>query len=177
MAWAKHDGEWEWEPDEILHDPVPPVEGPVVRIVDGVGIFGRHFSPSVDTGTRPWPAKPANDTTNPKDLIGDQKPNLALVPSALTIYAARAYEIGAAKYGAYNWRKKKVRMMVYIAALLRHANCLLDGEDVDGEGNPHVGAMLACLGIIADAKETGNLIDDRPTPGAASRLLAARKIA
>lgn len=37
---------------------------------------------------------------------------------------------------------------------------------------PHLAHALACLGIIVDAKESGNLIDDRPLPGPASRLIA-----
>jgi hypothetical protein len=30
---------------------------------------------------------------------------------------------------------------------------------------------MACLAILLDAKATGNLIDDRPTPGCTEKLL------
>ena len=50
------------------------------------------------------------DTLNPKDLLGASKPQLHLVPPALTIWVAKAMENGAMKFGPYNWRDKKVRM-------------------------------------------------------------------
>lgn len=116
----------------------------------------------------------ASLSNNPKDLLATKKPNLALVPSTLIAYAAIAFEIGARKYGAYNWRSKKVSAMTYIAAIKRHCDCYLDGETEDAEGNKHLGAILASAGILADATETGNLVDDRPPFGAAPRLLAER---
>lgn len=112
------------------------------------------------------------DETNPKDLIGITKPDLALIPPASIIYEALAMQDGAAKYGPYNWRKKKVRAMIYLSALLRHTLALIDGQDIDPKsGKPHIGHAKACLGILADAKETGNLIDDRPIPGPAAELI------
>jgi len=109
---------------------------------------------------------------NPKDAIGDTKPDLSLVPPAASLYLASAFADGAVKYGPYNWRENKVRTRVYVAAALRHISQYLDGEDIDPTSNrPHIGHALACLAIIADAKETGNLIDDRPLPGAAGRII------
>lgn len=110
---------------------------------------------------------------NPKDVLGLKKPPLRLVPSALVIFVSRVMGLGAAKYGPYNWRTKPVRYTVYIEAAQRHLLQALDGEDSDAEsGQPHVAHAAACCGIILDALATGNLVDDRPTPGAASRLLA-----
>lgn len=112
------------------------------------------------------------DGVNPKDLIGDTKPDLSLVPPAAVIYMALAMGDGAKKYGPYNWREKKVRCRVYLAACLRHIQQFLDGEELaEDSGRPHLGHALACLGIVVDAKETGNLVDDRPIPGAASDLI------
>lgn len=109
---------------------------------------------------------------NPKDILGLKKPPLRLVPSALVIFVSRVMGLGAEKYGPYNWRKKKVRYTVYIEAAQRHLYQALDGEDIDPEsGQPHIAHAAACCGIILDAMATGNLVDDRPTPGAASRLL------
>lgn len=111
-------------------------------------------------------------TGNPKDLLGIKKPDLSLVPAAATIYTAQAFADGAAKYGPYNWRENPVKARVYVAAALRHINQYLDGENVDPlSGVPHIGHALACFAILADATETGNLIDDRPVTGPAGDLL------
>lgn len=114
----------------------------------------------------------AADTTNPKDRIGQSKPPLHLVPQSATIRRAQAFADGARKYGPFNWRTKQVSASVYMAALLRHAGRWFDGEDIDPDsGIPHLGHAGACIDILIDATETGNLVDDRPAPGAASRLI------
>ena len=110
--------------------------------------------------------------TNPKDLIGMTKPALGLVPPAAIIHLAKAMQNGAEKYGPYNWRENKVQLMVYIHAALRHLMQALDGEDVaEDSGVLHLAHAGACISIVLDALETGNLVDDRPLPGAASRLI------
>lgn len=113
-----------------------------------------------------------SDDTNPKDAIASAKPDLALVPPVALVLTAKVMELGAKKYGSYNWRSKKVRQMVYLAAALRHLCASLDGEDVDPESNqPHLAHVAACMAILMDASATGNLIDDRPVKGAAGRLI------
>jgi hypothetical protein len=113
-----------------------------------------------------------SDTTNPKDALGLTKPPLRLVPSALVIHTSQAMAFGAKKYGAYNWRDKKVRLTVYIEAAQRHLAALLDGEDrASDSGVLHTAHVAASMGIVLDALETGNLIDDRPLPGPAARLI------
>ena len=113
-----------------------------------------------------------DNLTNPKDLIGIKKPRLYTVPPASIIYQALAMQNGAEKYGAYNWRQKKVVASIYIDAALRHLFAWLDGEEnATDSGLPHLAHALACVGIIVDAKETGNLVDDRPTPGASAKLI------
>jgi hypothetical protein len=115
---------------------------------------------------------PVNDLGNPKDRIGDTKPDLALVPSALSIYVAEVMKLGKQKYGAFNWRSNPVRRMVYLAAALRHITQAIDGADYDEEsGLPHEAHAAACMGIALDAIALGNAIDDRPTKGAASQLI------
>lgn len=112
--------------------------------------------------------------TNPKDALGAKKVQLNLVPPASVIYQALAMEDGERKYGPFNWRQNKVIASIYVAAALRHIYAWQDGEDDAADsGKPHLGHALACLGIIVDAKETGNLIDDRPVKGAAAALIAA----
>jgi hypothetical protein len=111
--------------------------------------------------------------TNPKDLLGLKKPPLRLVPAAFLLFVSRVMGLGAVKYGPYNWRTKKVRRTVYIEAAMRHLLCALDGEDLDPEsGQPHEAHAAACMAIVLDALATGNLIDDRPEPGAAAELIA-----
>jgi hypothetical protein len=110
--------------------------------------------------------------TNPKDLLGQKKVALNLVPPSSIIYQALAMEDGARKYGPYNWRTNKVIASIYIAAAMRHLMSWHDGEELaEDSQKPHLAHALACLGIIVDAKETGNLVDDRPVVGAASSLI------
>lgn len=100
--------------------------------------------------------------TNPKDAIGSNKLPLHLVPSALNIYASLAFLEGALKYGAGNYRAIGVRFSIYIAALERHLQKVKDGEWADKTtGVPHFSSILACVGIILDAKHCGKLTDDR----------------
>jgi len=117
--------------------------------------------------------KPPVLGTNPKDLLGIKKVQLNLVPPSSIIYQALAMEDGAKKYGPYNWRENKVIASIYVAGAMRHLQQWYDGEELASDSQkPHLAHALACLGIIVDAKETGNLVDDRPLPGAASALIA-----
>ena len=80
--------------------------------------------------------------------------------------------LGASKYGSYNWRENSVAATVYVSAAQRHIASWLDGESDDPEsGVSHLGHAMACCAILLDAWATGNLIDDRPKPGATSRLI------
>lgn len=110
--------------------------------------------------------------TNPKDLIGATKPPLTLVPAAGLIHCSLAMKNGADKYGAFNWREKKVQTMIYLDATIRHVLSYVDGEEVaEDSGVHHLGHAMACLAILLDAKETGNLIDNRPSKGIAANLI------
>lgn len=112
---------------------------------------------------------------NPKTIYGVLKPDLSLIPPVALIYLSLGFMNGAKKYGPYNWRTNKVSARIYVAAAMRHLAAYLDGEDNDestnGSGYPHLGHAMACLAIIADATETGCLIDDRPPNGATGVLL------
>jgi len=111
---------------------------------------------------------------NPKEADGAKKINVALVPSPAIREIALAMMAGAKKPGRwfYNWRYNGLKTMrtTYLAGALRHIQADNDGEDLDEEmtallGRPvtHLGAAMACLSIILDAAEHGNLVDDRPT--------------
>lgn len=100
--------------------------------------------------------------TNPKDAIASNKVPLSLVPEILVVYAAMGFLEGALKYGKYNWRIAGVRSSIYIDALKRHIAAYESGEDISEHGVPHFSNMLACIGILIDAKVCGKLNDDRP---------------
>lgn len=110
--------------------------------------------------------------SNPKDKFGDVKPQLHLVPPSSLVACARVMELGAKKYGPYNWRKDPVKMSVYIAAAKRHIDQAFDGQDKDSESKEsHFAHAMACMAIILDACHCGTLIDDRPPPGNVHRLM------
>lgn len=100
--------------------------------------------------------------TNPKTIYGAQKPSLGLIPLAALEAAAGAHQLGAGKYGAWNWRKSEVTASVYIHAILRHIKAWQEVGDIDEEsGVSHLGHIIACCGILLDAERHGKLIDDR----------------
>lgn len=172
----------------------------------------RYFVPEGFEGAWEWlredeleahvevPASPAVTNQDPKKAFGATKPDLALVPPVGTLHQAMAHELGAEKYGAYNWRKDPVEAMTYIGAIGRHLQAYLDGESytsdtlfekgdllgikgLEGDeelGMVHnLGAIMASCAILLDSMELGLLIDNRPPKGRASavqtRLQAFKK--
>ena len=110
---------------------------------------------------------------NPKDLVGAKKAPVGLVPPALMIGAAEALAVGADKYTPYNWRDYPVQAMTYVEAALRHLFAYWDGETFDPEtGIMHVKHAVAGLAILLDCYENGTLVDNRPKPGPAAKMLA-----
>lgn len=106
--------------------------------------------------------KAVKDDSNPKDRLGALKVPLRLNPGVALVWMALVFELGAWKYGEYNWRNKKVRLTVYAEAILRHNFALMAGEDIDPEsGLPHTAHIMACAAIIEDARACNALIDDR----------------
>lgn len=101
--------------------------------------------------------------TNPKDFLGVKKAPLHLLsPHAKAAWAV-AQLVGASKYGAWNWRVTGVRASVYIAAIQRHLDKWVEGEETDTEdGQHHLGAVMASAAILLDAIAAGKLVDDRP---------------
>jgi hypothetical protein len=112
------------------------------------------------------------DKANPKDKYGLAKVPLGLVPASSIIYQALAQRDGAGKYGPFNWREKPIKVSIFYDAALRHLLAWWDREELaEDSGVPHLGHALACIGIIIDAIEFGNVIDDRPPKGSAQRVL------
>lgn len=128
----------------------------------------------LDQNRRPVPASAPTQDPNPKQAYGDKKLAVHLVPPALVLEAAPNMMDGRDKYGAYNYRDSKIEVMTYLGAIQRHTMAYLDGEDVDPEskrGATHLGAIAACVAIIADARNKGLLIDNRPTKGTAGEVI------
>ena len=122
------------------------------------------------------PPNPKDNPPNPKQRYGDLKPDLSLIPGVASAHEALAFENGAAKYGPYNWREKAVEARTYIAAAKRHMDAWMDGEEYSVDtveaGRPvhNLGHSLACLAILLDSIENGNLIDNRPPKGKSSEM-------
>jgi hypothetical protein len=110
---------------------------------------------------------------NPKSAYGVKKaPVLSVTPASALLTLGQVMALGASKYGAFNWRSNSVAASVYVDAMLRHMLAWNGGEDIDSEsGVSHLGHVMACAGILIDAMETGNLIDNRPPKDVAPELI------
>jgi hypothetical protein len=91
---------------------------------------------------------------------------MSVVPASVIAYASLAWLEGRQKYGGVNWREAGVRTSVYADALLRHFYKYFDGGQwADHKTKvPHLASIIACAGILLDAKLAGKLEDDRPLP-------------
>lgn len=160
------------------------MEPPMVLAPLGFGVFPLDSKPAAQetvAGQINWEifrtlkadvGKVPAGMSNPKDLVGDTKPQLHLVPPTALVRCAKVMELGAKKYGPYNWRGNKVRRTVYLSAAMRHLAEDLDGESTDIESlQSHVAHAMACCAIIIDSEETGNQIDDRPVAGTTAKLI------
>lgn len=101
--------------------------------------------------------------TNPKDRCASNRIDLSLFPPSARAYGALGMTEGDLKYGGYNYRVAGVKASVYYAAAGRHLDRWFNGEDVDPKTKvPHLASALACIAILIDGTEQGNLNDDRP---------------
>lgn len=100
---------------------------------------------------------------NPKDAVGSLKPGLRNVPPGPLYWVALAFDDGARKYGAFNWRSNPVLASVYHDAAKRHIDAWFHGNDCAADsGTHHLAHAVACLLIVLDAQQQGALKDDRP---------------
>ncbi len=103
-----------------------------------------------------------NEDLDPKGEAGSKKCPLHLIPPVAMEHTAWAHKHGAEKYGPYNWRKSKVCVTTYVAAIMRHLNAFRDGENDDPEsGLPHLAHIGASVNILLDAQTCGTAVDDR----------------
>lgn len=90
------------------------------------------------------------------------KPPLGLIPGQWLMGLGRVLGYGAAKYGAFNWRKG-IPVSKHTHAALRHIAAFVDGEDLDQEsGEPHL--MHAAVDLLMAAWTLhfyGDRFDDR----------------
>lgn len=108
------------------------------------------------------PVYRTDDDTNPKDIQGAKKPGMSKIPPTALIALGVVHELGAKKYGKFNWRQKKVQSDVYLDAIKRHLAMYEDGLDLDEEsGESHLAHVMACCAILIDAKICGKLVDQR----------------
>jgi hypothetical protein len=115
--------------------------------------------------------KPPNE--DPKATFGRRKVRYFFVPSIFSAVVGIVMELGARKYGPFNWRKDPVKASDYIDAMHRHIEAWADGEDIDPESQvSHLGHISACCAILLDAEATGNLVDDREKSGRIAEFFA-----
>lgn len=117
---------------------------------------------------RATPAVAKYPDNNPKTRYGEAKPKLSNVPTGPMFAMGSVFDLGAAKYGKFNWRRKVVSATVYYDAALRHLMAWYGGEALDTEsGQSHLAHVMACMAILLDAECHGNLNDNRCPEGEA----------
>lgn len=150
---------------DIPNEPIPKDLSDIVFDIAEIAKDSGEPAPLIQDDTTKNPYK------NPKDGPGAKKVPMSLIPPSAKIHMAMAFKDGAKKYGPYNWRDHKVVMSIYLDACQRHLDSFFDGEThAKDSGLHHLGHAMACLAIVLDAQECGNIIDDRPTAGCASKL-------
>ena len=120
-----------------------------------------HMPAEGELGTPPGP------TVNPKELAGSKKPAIwSVFPRWVAHAVGRVMSVGAAKYGAFNYRESRIAASTYEDAIERHAALWFDGEDNDPEtGVSHLASVIASCILLMDAQRTGQLEDNRQKTG------------
>lgn len=108
-----------------------------------------------------------NPVVNPKELAGAKKPaTWSVMPRWVMLQVGRVMSVGAAKYGAFNYRESSISASTYQDAIERHLALWFDGEDNDDEtGVSHLASVIASCALLMDAQATGKLDDDRQKTG------------
>lgn len=132
------------------------------------------YQPKASAGGIGTPPISGSFVVNPKTAIGAKKPSLlSVIPTTALLVLGAVMRLGAQKYGAYNFRDSDVPASTYVDAAMRHLMSWWDGEDLDPEsGESHLGHVMACMAIMLDARHSGRLADDRPTPGCSGQMIA-----
>lgn len=89
------------------------------------------------------------------------KADLSLIPYSALVAEAKAFMVGAKKYGRSNYKKGHEASQL-VAAAQRHLLSWFDGEELDAEdGQPHLGSVRACIGMLIEQQKLGTLKDNR----------------
>lgn len=104
-----------------------------------------------------------DNTENPKEYLGREKPCIQYIPMAELLKVAEVFRLGAAKYGQKNWRVQPVRMSTYYNAMFRHMiDWFEKGEEQDIESTQHhLAHVIADALIMLDGITHKSIMDDR----------------
>jgi len=116
-----------------------------------------------------------SEFVNPKETAGAKKPSVwSVFPRWVVLAVGRVMSVGAAKYGAFNYRQSRISASIYEDAIERHAALWFDGEDNDPEtGVSHLASVMASCILLMDAQRTGQLDDNRQKTGIVRQELDA----
>ena len=76
----------------------------------------------------------------------DSKPRFSLVPQLALDEVIKGFELGANKYGIFNY-SEGMEWLRYYDASLRHGRAWLKGEDIDESGIHHI-ALVGCNSLM-----------------------------
>lgn len=103
-------------------------------------------------------------SANPKDraATNDDRAPLDYLEPVADRQIARVLKTGADKYGQRNFTVEPIRARVYVAAIRRHLDAWLEGEDdAPDTGFSHIAHIGANVHVILAALASGQFIDDR----------------
>ena len=136
--------------------------GDQARAMAGAYAYGRPYGVD-EPGDEPETAT-GLPFLNPKDAeaarVGKRPLDLLEPAADSAIAAVMAY--GADTYGRQNYRVTPIWLRAYIAAIKRHCDDILDGEDIASDsGLSHWAHIGANVHVVLGALQAGTLIDDR----------------
>ena len=133
----------------------------IAEACDVTPAFVAHLLSKIGTPEEIWRDGDYPDD-NPKTAMGEAKPKISSTPTIGIREMGKVFELGAKKYGRYNWRLHQVSATVYYDAAWRHLSAWFDGEDLDPEsGVSHLAHVMACMTILMDAQQHRMLNDNR----------------
>lgn len=96
---------------------------------------------------------------NPKALVGRTKPQFHDIPLNTLVHIGKVMQLGATKYGHFNWRDVPIVDEDYIDAIMRHLIAYQQGKEPDDEsGVSHIAHIAACCIVVLDAADAGTLV-------------------
>jgi len=101
---------------------------------------------------------------NPKDeaAVAEERARLDLLEPVAEAQIAKALAFGADKYGIRNFTLSDIKARTYVAAMKRHIDAWLDGEDdAPDSGVHHLAHVAASVHVVLAAMAAGRFQDDR----------------